>query len=375
LIKVDEKPSIKIVISYRRQDAPGAAGRLHDSLAAQFGRDNVFLDIDAIRPGVDWVEAIEKTISSSDVVLPLIGPYWLAVTDETGQPRLKDPNDVLRFEIESALKAGLRIIPIQVHGAPMPKPDQLPESLVGLTRRQSIRVDDDDYHEDVKKVVRALETIQREKAAERARADEEARLRAQEHEEAARKLREEQQGAEAGGRQLAEEERRRDEAEEKRKAEADDQRPAEEAERRRAEEEEGRRTVLETDQATWGRRLGAFLLDVLVVMLAPFIVFISIAGDAVAYFAWIVLPFIYFTALHGGESGQTLGKRWLGIRVVNARTGRSIGYGAALGRYAVMFVFGLLFLVPLVLDALWPLWDQKKQALHDKIVGSVVVKV
>jgi uncharacterized RDD family membrane protein YckC len=141
------------------------------------------------------------------------------------------------------------------------------------------------------------------------------------------------------------------------------------------------------DYASWGRRLGAYLLDTLL-LVAPFIAVIVIAlaagdpgdeNDAVwavigfAYLAWIVLPFVYFTLLHGRESGQTLGKRWLGIRVADDRTGGSIGYGRAFGRYAITFVFSIFF-IPVVLDYLWPLWDRKNQALHDKVVGSVVVR-
>ena len=53
--------------------------------------------------------------------------------------------------------------------------------------------------------------------------------------------------------------------------------------------------------------------------------------------------------------------------------GGSIGYGRAFGRYAITFVFSI-FVLPIVLDYLWPLWDGKNQALHDRVVGSVVVK-
>ena len=129
----------------------------------------------------------------------------------------------------------------------------------------------------------------------------------------------------------------------------------------------------------WGRRVGAYLLDSLVLFVPLLILIIAFAaadiwaGVVVAYLAVLVLPFVYFTVMHGGASGQTYGKRWLGIRVVSDETGDSIGYGRAFGRYAIIVVFSIFF-IPLLLDYLWPLWDTKNQALHDKVVGSVVVR-
>jgi uncharacterized RDD family membrane protein YckC len=137
--------------------------------------------------------------------------------------------------------------------------------------------------------------------------------------------------------------------------------------------------------ASWLSRVGAYLLDTLILVL-PILVLLAIVfaadpGDSSAawivlglvYVATLVLPFVYFTVLHGNERGQTYGKRAAGIRVVDERTGGSIGYGRAFGRYGIIVVFGLV-LLPLLLDYLWPLWDSKNQAWHDKVVHSLVVK-
>ena len=138
------------------------------------------------------------------------------------------------------------------------------------------------------------------------------------------------------------------------------------------------------DLASWGSRVGAYLLDSVILIVPPLVliglVFASDPRDGsaawslvvVAYLAVLVLPFVYFSVLHGGERGQTYGKRALGIRVVDGDGGR-LGHGRAFGRYAIVFVFGLFF-VPLLLDYLWPLWDTKNQSLHDKVVGSLVVR-
>jgi uncharacterized RDD family membrane protein YckC len=158
---------------------------------------------------------------------------------------------------------------------------------------------------------------------------------------------------------------------------------------REAAEREAAATPTETlsDYSSWGRRVGAYLLDtlVLVVPLIVIVIFALAAGNpededdsswavvGVAYLLTLVLPFLYYTVMHGRASGQTLGKKWLGIAVKEDAAGGSIGYGRAFGRYAIIFVMAL-FVLPILLDYLWPLWDKKNQALHDKVVGSIVVK-
>jgi TIR domain-containing protein len=82
-----------VFISYRRQESSGLAGRLYDRLAARFGDDQVFMDVDAIAPGLDFTEVLADAVSTCEVLLAIIGPRWLNATDEEGRPRLDDPND------------------------------------------------------------------------------------------------------------------------------------------------------------------------------------------------------------------------------------------------------------------------------------------
>lgn len=78
---------------------------------------------------------------------------------------------------------------------------------------------------------------------------------------------------------------------------------------------------------------------------------------------------LYHTLLVG-RTGQTLGKRATGVRVVDAASGASIGNGRALGRFLfASFISGNVCL----LGYLWALWDPRKQTWHDKVVSSVVV--
>jgi TIR domain len=98
--------SSRVFISYRRQESSGLAGRLYDWLAARFGNDQVFMDVDTIALGVDFAEVITQAVSTCQVLLAVIGPRWLDLTDENGQRRLDDPNDIVRLEIAAALERG-----------------------------------------------------------------------------------------------------------------------------------------------------------------------------------------------------------------------------------------------------------------------------
>ncbi|MCW8949274.1 MAG: toll/interleukin-1 receptor domain-containing protein, partial [Sedimenticola sp.] len=87
-----------IFISYRRDDSAGYAGRLYDRLAAHFGAERVFMDVEGIDPGTDFVDAIERAVTSCKVLIVLIGHEWLEIDDGSGHRRLDDPNDFIRIE-------------------------------------------------------------------------------------------------------------------------------------------------------------------------------------------------------------------------------------------------------------------------------------
>ena len=118
-----------VFICYRRDDTAGYAGRIYDTLRTAFGRASLFMDVDNIAPGVDFVEDLGRAVARCDVLLAIIGPHWLAPAGAAGKPRLDDANDFVRVEIESALRRGILVIPILVQGATMPAPDDLPPSL------------------------------------------------------------------------------------------------------------------------------------------------------------------------------------------------------------------------------------------------------
>lgn len=129
------RPANGVFISYRRSDDPGFAGRLYDRLEAKLGRSRVFMDVDSIELGVDFVDELDKALARCTALIAVIGPRWLTAMDPFGQRRLHDPDDFVRLEIERALDRNVRVIPILVDGAPMPRRQDLPDSLARLVRR------------------------------------------------------------------------------------------------------------------------------------------------------------------------------------------------------------------------------------------------
>ena len=123
----------QVFVSYRREETEGHAGRLYDSLAARWGKENVFIDVGHIEPGEDFGETINAKLSSCDVVLVVIGRMWLLASDANCKPRLTNQNDWVRLELQVALDRGINVIPVLVQGATMPAEQDLPASLRSLS--------------------------------------------------------------------------------------------------------------------------------------------------------------------------------------------------------------------------------------------------
>lgn len=132
--------------------------------------------------------------------------------------------------------------------------------------------------------------------------------------------------------------------------------------------------------ATWWQRVAATLLDGLVIFAAAIPAAILAAvliainetlGAIVAIILYLVvlIAAVYLLSWAQGTTGQTPGKRLMGIQVVRDGSGEFMGGGLGLGRYLLSFINSL----PLYLGWLWPLWDAKNQTLVDKMLGTVVV--
>ncbi len=124
----------KIFINYRRETDKDSAGRLRDRLESVFSQEGVFIDVDNIRPGSNFVEEISANIAQSDIFLSLIGPGWAEVKDREGRRRLENPKDWARIEIEVALQQKKIIIPVLINDTEMPSASRFRKALPRLPR-------------------------------------------------------------------------------------------------------------------------------------------------------------------------------------------------------------------------------------------------
>lgn len=148
---------MKVFISYRRDDTPGYNVLLARELGKHVGKNNIFMDLDSVRPGIDYRDQLRQAVQSCDVLIAMIGKQWLTTTDEEGRHRLEQPDDWVRLEIAAALeREHILVIPALVRGATMPRAQDLPEPLQGLAFRHAIELSDSRFQFDVERLAKAL---------------------------------------------------------------------------------------------------------------------------------------------------------------------------------------------------------------------------
>jgi len=133
--------------------------RIRDAMAPRFGKDSVFIDIDSIPLGVDFLEYINSQLSACDALIAIIGPHWIEAGRGPGQGvHLK--TDFVRIEVEEALKRKVPVIPAFVAGARMPRPNELPKALRPIVSRNATAIDSGvNFRNDVNRLIRALDEI------------------------------------------------------------------------------------------------------------------------------------------------------------------------------------------------------------------------
>ncbi|MEO7850817.1 MAG: TIR domain-containing protein [Rubrivivax sp.] len=145
----------RLFISYRRSDAERTARALCEALRARFGAERVFFDTSDIPFGEDFQRVVHERIAASEVVVVVIGPGWLSATNDKGR-RLLQSDDPVRFELETALQLGKRIVPLRLDGALAPSADQLPEPLRALAVLNMPELRGASFDIDIDELVRQL---------------------------------------------------------------------------------------------------------------------------------------------------------------------------------------------------------------------------
>jgi TIR domain len=154
---IPEPRDSKIFISYRRTGSRYQAREIYKAFCAVLPPDNIFMDVNSIPPGADFVEVLEQWVSQCEIMLALISPDWIdAIDPKTGRKRLDNPNDFVRIEVGAALKRGIPVVPVLLDGAAVPDRDQLPDDLKNLARRNAEFVDYRTFDDDVKRLITKL---------------------------------------------------------------------------------------------------------------------------------------------------------------------------------------------------------------------------
>jgi hypothetical protein len=148
----------KIFISYRRQDSGANVLGIGQYLEHEFGRKNVFIDVD-MRAGTKFPQVLEERLAECKVMLVLIGPNWLDAIDEHGRRRLDDPDDWVRLEVGHALRRGITVIPVCVNGADLPSRGLLPDEMRGLLDHQAASVSLAGFRNETSGLVRDIRSI------------------------------------------------------------------------------------------------------------------------------------------------------------------------------------------------------------------------
>jgi len=162
LDSVDTSFDKSVFLSYRRSDSAYITGRIYDRMAETLGPGNIFRDVDDILLGRDFTEQLQQQLEVCDLMLVVIGPTWVSVRDaQTGEPRLDNPNDVVRQEVQISLRREIPVIPLLVRGAEMPREEDLPFRLKPLADKAATTIrPDPNFHSDVDElIVRIRQTL------------------------------------------------------------------------------------------------------------------------------------------------------------------------------------------------------------------------
>jgi hypothetical protein len=190
---LEKEMSGQIFISYRRDDAPHAAARIFAYLEKHFPDCRLFMDIDNLGAGENFVQTIKESVNSCDVLIAVIGSKWVNAIDKQGNRRIDNPQDWVRLEVAAALKRGIRVIPVLVDEALLLRETELPSDLQLLAQLHAVPVSYGRFSADLEPVASAIKRVFEKAGAERLDAE--------------RRERDEKERLEAEARQKEEKER------------------------------------------------------------------------------------------------------------------------------------------------------------------------
>ena len=148
-----------IFISYRRVGALVHARALFERLRNEFGPGQVFIDLEGMEYGVDFVDILNEQLNGCQVMMAMIDPQWATATDKQGLRRIDREHDYVRTEIATALARGIRTVPVLIDGAEMPDPADLPEPLRPLTRRNALMLDFNQFDAEIGRLISEIRKI------------------------------------------------------------------------------------------------------------------------------------------------------------------------------------------------------------------------
>jgi hypothetical protein len=161
--------SSRIFISYRREDSGGQAGRISDRIKHEFGDSGLFIDVDGIPLGVDFVKRLIDEVASCDILLAVIGPGWLDIRNDKGERRLDGRSDYVRVEIRAALQRDIPVIPILLDDTKIPAPALLPVDIRALAFRSALSLRHASFHADLDRLIRDLKRASGQESSEEMR--------------------------------------------------------------------------------------------------------------------------------------------------------------------------------------------------------------
>jgi pterin-4a-carbinolamine dehydratase len=138
--------SASIFISYRRQDSSAAARWLQHNIQRALDSSTVFLDIDS--SDLDWRERVSQTLKAASLLIPVIGPNWIGITDKVGRRRIDLEDDSVRIELTYALANGLTVIPVLLNSASVPGPELLPRVIRPLSELRAFSIKEGSWRAD-----------------------------------------------------------------------------------------------------------------------------------------------------------------------------------------------------------------------------------